>query len=310
MYSPEQPIYLTVDDDGQRLDVFVVAAVPTLSRTEAQRLIKAGLIQVEGQAAKSSYRLSAGQTISISVPDTQAQPTLAEDILLDVLYEDADLAAINKPAGMVVHPAAGNQSGTLVNAALAYWPEMRRVTGEERAGVVHRLDKDTSGVIVLAKTPEAVKSLQAQFHARLVYKRYMTLVEGVPAQPSGIIEAPIGRDPRNRKRMAVVQGGREAVTRYDIMEAFGTCSLLSLEPKTGRTHQLRVHLTWLGYPIIGDKVYGHHKKIVECPRLFLHAADLQVTSPSTGEWLHFQAPLPPDLQAVLDDLHRTAATHT
>lgn len=309
MSLSEQPIYLTVEDNGQRLDVFVVTTIPTLSRTEAQRLVKAGLVQVEGQVTKPSYKLSAGQTVSVLVSSNQAQSTLAEDIPLDVLYEDADLAVINKPAGMVVHPAAGNESGTLVNAALAYWPEMYRVTGEERAGVVHRLDKDTSGVIVLAKTPEALKSLQAQFHDRLTYKRYIGLVEGIPEQPTGIIEAPIGRDPQSRKRMAVVLNGREAVTRYDILETFGTCALLSLEPKTGRTHQIRVHLSWLGYPIIADNVYGRKTRLIDCPRLFLHALELQITSPSTGERLHFEAPLPPDLQAVLDDLHRATYTN-
>lgn len=303
---PEQTIQFTVDNDGQRLDLFVAAAVPALSRTEAQRLVKAGLVTVNGQPAKSSYRLSAGETVFVSVPPPLSQFPSAESIPLDVIYEDGDLAAINKPAGMVVHPAAGNQSGTLVNAALARWPEMRRVTGEERAGVVHRLDKDTSGVIVLAKTPDALKSLQNQFLDRAVRKRYLALVERVPVSPSGVIEAPIGRDPHHRKRMAVVRGGREAVTRYDLLEALGVCALLSLEPKTGRTHQIRVHLSWLGHPVVGDTAYSRHKQIVDCPRMFLHAAELQVASPSTGEMLHFEAPLPPDLQAVLEEVRWAA----
>lgn len=308
MSLPEQTAQFTVDEDGQRLDLFVAASVPTLSRTEIQRLIKAGLVTVDGEPSKSSYRLAVGENVSVAVMLAHSKPTLAEDIPLDIIYEDADLAVINKASGMVVHPARGNESGTLVNAALALWPNLCRVTGEELAGIVHRLDKDTSGVIVMAKTPDAVKSLQAQFHDRLVYKRYIALVEGVPEQPSGIIDAPVGRNPTNRKRMAIVPHGREAVTRYDVLEAFDACALLSLEPKTGRTHQIRVHLSWLGYPVIADKIYGRKTQIIDCPRLFLHAAELHATSPSTGAMLHFEAPLPPDLQAVLDELRRTAKT--
>ncbi|MBN1429605.1 MAG: RluA family pseudouridine synthase [Anaerolineae bacterium] len=304
MTSQEQLTQFTVDEGGQRLDLFVVAAIPTLSRTEVQRLIKAGLVTVNGQTAKSSYQLSAGEAVSVSMLSVQTQPTLAEDIPLDVLYEDDDLVAINKPCGLVVHPAIGNESGTLVNAALMRWPDMCRVTGEERAGIVHRLDKDTSGVIVMAKTPDALKSLQTQFHDRLVYKRYIALVEGIPEQPSGIIEAPIGRNPKNRRRMAVVQDGREAVTRYDITETFEDCALISVEIKTGRTHQIRVHMGWLGHPVVADAIYGRKTSVVECPRLFLHAAELQVTSPSTGERLHFESQLPSELQAVLKKLRQ------
>ena len=304
MSLSEQPVHITADEDGQRLDLFVAAAIPDVSRTEVQRLVKSGLVQVDGQVKKPSYRLSTGEMVTLSLPTAQPHSLLAEDIPLDVLYEDDDLVVINKPSGMVVHPAAGNLSGTLVNAALAHWPEMRRITGEERAGIVHRLDKDTSGVIVLAKTSAALKSLQAQFHDRTVQKRYVALVEGIPDHSSGIIEAPTGRDPRNRKRMAVVRDGREAVTRYDLLEAFDDCALLSLSPKTGRTHQLRVHLSWLGYPIVGDVIYGRHRQSSSHDRLFLHAAELEVASPSTGERLHFESPLPSELQAKLEELRR------
>jgi 23S rRNA pseudouridine1911/1915/1917 synthase len=296
----------TIDENGQRLDLFVAASIPALSRTEAQRLVKAGLVTVDGRSAKPSYRLSVGEKVAVAAPPSPTQPPSAEDIPLEVIYEDSDLAAVDKPAGMVVHPAAGNPSGTLVNAALARWPEMRRVSGEERAGVVHRLDKDTSGVIVLAKNPNALKALQMQFLERTVYKRYIALVEGIPAHASGIIEAPIGRDPHHRKRMAVERGGREAVTRYDLLETFEAYALLSVELKTGRTHQIRVHLSWLGYPVAGDRIYGHHRRVSQDWRLFLHAAELHVTSPSTGERLRFASPLAPELESILQDLRRTS----
>lgn len=299
---------LTADADDVRLDQFVAASVSTLSRTEVQRLIKAGDIQVDGKPQKASYRLTAGEVITVSLPAPQARTVAAEEIPLDVIYEDADLAAINKPAGMVVHPAHGNETGTLVNAALARWPEMRRVTGEERAGVVHRLDKDTSGVLVMAKTSAALKSLQAQFKARTTTKRYLALIEGVPASSRGVIEAPIARDPRQRKRMAVVPKGRPAVTRYELIEEFGSHSLVDIDLLTGRTHQIRVHFAWLGHPVAGDRVYGHRKPSIKLPdRVWLHAAELQVDSPSTGERLTFTAPLPPELQAVLETLRRANA---
>lgn len=296
---PETIFDLTADPPGARLDQFVAASVPALSRTEAQRLIKAGRILVNDRLAKSSYRLEPGDAIRVTIPPSQSREVAPEDIPLDILYEDADLVAIDKPTGMVVHPAYGNLSGTLVNAALARWPEMRRITGEERAGIVHRLDKDTSGVMVLAKTPDALKALQEQFKSRSVYKRYIALVDGIPDSPAGLIDAPIGRDSRQRKRMAVIKKGRLSQTRYDVLEIFADCALLSLEPATGRTHQLRVHLSWLGYPIVADPVYGHRKQRVECPRLFLHASVLQVNSPSSGLALRFESPLPSELEQVL-----------
>ncbi len=300
--APER-LVLTAASDGERIDQFVAAAVPALSRTEVQRLIKAGEIRVSDEPVKSSYRLTVGEQIEITIPAIEEHSVLAEDIPLEVLYEDDDLAAVNKPAGMVVHPAQGNESGTLVNAALARWPQMRRITGEERAGIVHRLDKDTSGVIVLAKTSEALKNLQAQFKARTTSKRYIALVEGIPSSSAGIIEAPIGRDPKQRKRMAVIRDGRPATTRYQVQEQFNEHALLDVELLTGRTHQIRVHMAWLGYPVAGDTVYGFRRRTVPLKnRIFLHAAELQVDSPSTGECLTFEAPLPASLLNILDQL--------
>lgn len=312
MESPgERVVQLADGETGQRLDLAVVAALQSqpaeagsLSRSEAQRLIKGGQVTVNGQPAKPAYRLEEGDTVLIRIPIPEPDEVAAETIPLDVLYEDADLVAINKPAGMVVHPAFGNRTGTLVNAALARWPEMRGVGGEGRAGVVHRLDKDTSGVIILARTPAALRALQQQFKTHTVAKRYLALVEGIPSSSSGVIDAPIGRDPRRRKRMAVVRGGRDSVTRYDLLEEFEANSLLAIEPQTGRTHQIRVHLAWLGHPVVGDRVYGFRRQRLRLKHSFLHAASLQVDQPTSGERLTFEAPLPAALEHVLTILRR------
>ncbi len=310
----ERVVRLAGGEVGQRLDLAIVAAferqqpdVGPLSRSEAQRLIKGGQVTVNGQPSKPAYRLEEGDSVIVRVPAPEPEVVAPEAIPLDVLYEDADLVAVNKPAGMVVHPAYGNLTGTLVNAALARWPEMRAVGGEGRAGVVHRLDKDTSGVIVLARTPAALHALQQQFKAHTVAKRYIALVEGVPASSSGVIEAPIARDPRQRKRMAVVRGGRESVTRYDLLEEFETHALLSIAPQTGRTHQIRVHLAWLGHPVVGDRVYGFRRQRIRLKRLFLHASALEVDQPTTGQRLTVEAPLPSSLEHVLANLRRQSA---
>jgi 23S rRNA pseudouridine1911/1915/1917 synthase len=304
MAAPESVFDLTAAQGGERLDRFVAAALPQLSRTAVQRLVKAGHIQVNGQPAKASHRLEPGDRVHLTLPPAESAEVQPEAIPLAVLYEDADLAAVDKPAGMVVHPAHGHTGGTLVNAALARWPEMAAVGGPERAGVVHRLDKDTSGVIVLAKSAAALEALQAQFKTRTIYKHYLALVEGAPATPTGLIDAPIGRDPKQRKRMAVRHDGRRAVTRYTLLEDFDTHSLLAVEPQTGRTHQIRIHLAWLGHPVVGDQVYGFRKQRIKMKRLFLHAAELHLDSPTSGERLRFEAPLPAGLQNILDKLRQ------
>jgi 23S rRNA pseudouridine1911/1915/1917 synthase len=300
-----QTVYLDADAGGERLDKFVASAIHTLSRSEVQRLIDDGAVRVNGAVEKPAYRVEPGDRIAVNLPDRAPPSVEAEAIPLDVLYEDDDLVAVNKPAGMVVHPAHGNREGTLVNAALYHWPQLRDAGPEvERAGVVHRLDKDTSGVIVMAKTAEALSALQAQFKSRDVYKRYVALVEGIPGSSRGIIDAPVGRDPDRRKRMAVVPDGKTAQTRYDLVEDLGTHALLDVEPQTGRTHQIRVHLAWLGHPIVGDRLYGFRRQRIKMKRLFLHAAELRITSPSSGERLTFSAPLPASLEDVLAKLRR------
>ncbi len=305
-------IELTITEPGERLDKFVtalLAAQPlTSSRMRVKQLIKDGGVTINGKPGKPAYRVENGDQIVIQElePLAEVLPVTAEQIPLDVLYEDDDLAAINKPAGMVVHPALGHTAGTLVNAVMGRWPQTAHVGEVGRAGIVHRLDKDTSGVILIAKTEAARRNLVAQFKARKVQKRYLALVHGTPITPTGEIDVPIGRDSRQRKRMAVVRNGRESLTRYNVLEMFDEVSLLELFPKTGRTHQLRVHLTFIHHPVVGDTVYGYRKSGIKgkirIKRQFLHAESLTLTSPSSGELITIHAPLPAELQAVLDQV--------
>lgn len=307
---PDRIISLVFEHGGERLDKAITSALPELSRTQVQRLIKGAYVTVGGSVAKASYRLEPGDHVVVRVPPPEPSQVRPEAIPLDILYEDADVLVINKPAGMVVHPAHGHASGTLVNAILAHCPELEGVGGEQRPGIVHRLDKDTSGLIIVAKNDRAQRDLQRQFKARLVSKRYLALVEGRPVPDQGLIEAPIGRDRAHRQRMAVVRGGRDAVTRYRVVETFTDYTLVEAEPVTGRTHQVRLHLAFLGHPVVGDRVYGRRKQRLEIGRQFLHAARLTLTLPGTGERVTFTAPLPPELEVVLAELRGTSGRLT
>ncbi len=292
---------------GERLDKVLTQRLATVSRVKVQQLIKEGHVTINGKPGKASHRLEGEDAVVVRLVGEILSPAMteiaqAEPMPLDVVYEDADLAAINKPAGMVVHPAAGHTSGTLVNALLARWPQVAQVGGRDRAGIVHRLDKDTSGVLLIAKTEPARLNLMAQFAARTVEKRYLALVEGIPATPTGEINAPLARDPAQRKRMAVVRNGRPAVSFYRVLRTFEGYTLLEVLPKTGRTHQIRVHLAFIGHPIVGDSVYGHRKQRFKLDRHFLHAESLSLVSPSTGESITVHAPLPPELASIVDSL--------
>ena len=306
----ERVISLTANQGGDRLDRYLAEALPDLSRSQLQRLIDDGFVAVNHvPVAKASARLASGDEIVVRVPPPAPARAAPEDIPLDIVYEDADLIVIDKPAGMVVHPAAGHPGGTLVNAVLAHAPDLEGVGDEQRPGIVHRLDKDTSGLIVVAKNDRAHRHLQAQFKERLAQKFYLALVVGHPPTPVGRIEAPIGRDSKNRQRMAVLHEGdptaREAITIYQLLESFKTFSLLQAEPKTGRTHQIRVHFTFLGCPLAGDTLYASRRsagiKLPGLSRHFLHAARLTLQLPS-GETRTFESPLPPDLASVLAEL--------
>lgn len=297
-------VTFTVEAGGERLDKITPAHVPDLSRATAQRLIKAGEVTVNGRLSKPSYRVQVADDVVVRVPTEMPAPVVPENIPLDVIYEDDALLVVNKPAGMVVHPAYGHASGTLVNAVLAHCPQIADVGGPDRAGVVHRLDKDTSGLILIAKDGVTRAALQRQFKRRQVAKTYLALVEGQMQPREGVVEAPVGRDKRQRKKMAVVRSGREARTLYRAIEYFADHTLLEVRPHTGRTHQVRVHLSWLGYPIVGDAVYGRHRQRLLRGRHFLHAARIRFSHPATSEEVEFEATLPPELAAVLDQLRR------
>jgi len=292
------------EQQGERLDKVIPLHVKDLSRAVAQRLIKDGEVTVDGQLSKPSYRVQMGEEIVVHVPIEMPEPVLPEAIPLDIIYEDDALLVVNKPAGMVVHPALGHSGGTLVNAVLAHSPGIAEVGGADRAGIVHRLDKDTSGLILIAKEDEVCVALQRQFKRRQVVKTYLALVEDQVQPREGVIEAPIGRDKRQRKKMAVVRSGRPARTMYRVSEYFSHYTLLEVRPHTGRTHQIRVHLAWLGYPVVGDAVYGRRRQHLLEDRHFLHAAGLRFTHPVTSEEVEYEAPLPPDLAAILNQLRR------
>lgn len=292
---------------AERLDKFLTRLVADISRNRIQTLISDGYVTVNDRPAeKSGQMLADGDVVALEMPAPEPSSLLPEDIPLDIIFENDQLMVVNKPAGMVVHPAAGHSRGTLVHAALGHAPELEGIGGEVRPGVVHRLDKDTSGLIILAKTDKAHRWLQEQFRLRKVEKVYMALVDGKPPTPSGRIEAPIGRDPSHRKKMAIVQAdkGREAVTEYRTAESFAAHTLLEAHPLTGRTHQIRLHMAFLGCPIVGDTLYGRRKQSVTLERHFLHAAKLTITLPGERTPQTFTAPLPPELSGVLDVLRQ------
>jgi len=289
-----------VDTSGVRLDRFVGEKCPELSRTHAQKLIAGDFITVNSHPAKSSLKLETGDRVDVTVPPETPSSLAPEDIPLDIVYEDADLLVVDKPAGLAVHPAPGHPAHTLVNAVLNYLPGLEENGDSLRPGIVHRLDKDTSGLLLVAKNRVAQANLSEQFKSRSVAKYYLVLVKGKLTPESGIIEAAIGRDPRNRQRMAVVSRGREARTEYRVVRYVGECSLLEIKPETGRTHQIRVHLAAIGFPVVGDATYG-----VRSPHLsrqFLHAGKLGFKLPSSGKYVEFESPLPPDLEQALKDI--------
>ncbi len=290
---------------GQRLDVFLSGA-SGLSRARVQQLIASGHVLVGGHPQKPRHRVSPGDHIQLHVPPATPLLLTPEAIPLDILHEDDDLILLNKPPGMVVHPGAGRSTGTLVHALLAHCGTLSGVGGVERPGIVHRLDRDTSGVLVVAKTETAHQSLSRQFKARVVKKRYLALVHGEVRQDSGRIEAAIGRRENDRKRMGVrIRGGREARTVYQVLRRLPNMTILALDLETGRTHQIRVHLAHIGHPVIGDEVYGGRRErrrgvlnASRADRQMLHAWRLAFHHPTTGAWVEFTAPVPEDFLRV------------
>jgi 23S rRNA pseudouridine1911/1915/1917 synthase len=309
---------VTNEDAGQRLDGFLAAHIEGWSRARLQRLIEDGDVLVAGKLAKASYKVRANDEIEIELTPQPSEIFTPEDIPIEVVYEDDDLIVVNKPAGMVVHPAAGISHGTLANALAFHFAKLSAAGGARRPGIVHRLDKGTSGLMVVAKTESAHEHLANQFRARDVFKSYVALVHGQVERRKGEIDQPIARDPRNRVRMAIVRAGRPALSLYKIQQAFPRFTLLDVELKTGRTHQIRVHLAWMKHPVVGDEVYGGgrdktitdaviKRAVAKLGRQFLHAAELGFRHPRSGAQLRFKAGIPTELQSVLELIRSNAA---
>ncbi|HLG65323.1 MAG TPA: RluA family pseudouridine synthase [Ktedonosporobacter sp.] len=289
---------------GMRLDRFLVSVLNAVSRTAGQQLIAEGAVLVNGRSAKAGYLLRLNDEVRLlrTGPATISQDVKPQQLPLHIVYEDDDLLVIDKEPGMVVHPAAGHHDDTLVNALLARYPELREFDGEMRPGIVHRLDKDTSGLLIVAKNLRTQAAMIEQMQRHQVEKRYLALVEGLVALDQGSIDAPIGRDPRHRQQMTITaQEGRAARTHFRVQHRYAHHTLLLLQLETGRTHQIRVHLKAIGHPVVGDPVYGSRHSRLQLPlqRQFLHAYHLKFTHPSTGKALAFTAPLPADLQKIL-----------
>ncbi len=301
MNGPEH--HILVEDGDARLDQYLAGLELGLTRSRLRQLIDSGNVLVNGAAVKPAHRVRPGDCVLVSVPPPEPSIAIAQDIPLNVVYQDAELVVIDKPAGLAVHPGPGHPDRTLVNGLLALCPDIQGIGGRIRPGIVHRLDKDTSGLMIAAKTEVAHHNLSRQLKDRAVTKTYLALAQGAPSPESGIIDVPIGRDPRRRTRMAATAGGRESRTAYRVLERAGAHSLLELQLHTGRTHQARVHLAWLGHPLLGDAVYGRRSPLL--PRHFLHAHRLAFAHPATAEPLEFRSPLPLDLQAALDAARRS-----
>ena len=298
---------------GMRLDTYLASRIQGWSRARLQQLIEDEDVLVNRRTAKSSQKLKTGDEVEVELTISPAESFAPEPILLDIVYEDADVVVVNKPAGLVVHPAAGIQSGTLANALSYHFDQLPRNAGATRPGIVHRLDKNTSGLLVVAKNETAHENLAAQFRGREVFKSYIALVHGLVQQQTGQIDRPIARDPRNRTRMAVVAGGRSALSLYRVKRRYESFTLMDVELKTGRTHQIRVHLAWLKHPVVGDDVYGGGRdnavrdpkikaKIRKLGRHFLHSERLAFRHPSSDKVMEFQAPLPVELNELITEL--------
>lgn len=310
-HNLDSPIQLTVATAGERLDRWLAEQIPTLSRSRLQKLIEQGQVQVNQQVCQASKTtVQQGDRIQVTIPAATPLDLVAEALPLDILYEDDQLLILNKPPGLVVHPAPGHQDGTLVNALLAHCDQLAGIGGVQRPGIVHRLDKDTSGALAIAKTDLAHQQLQAQFKTKTARRDYLAVIYGAPAASSGTIDAPVGRHLIDRKKQAVIpeaKGGRRAVTHWQIKERLGNYTLMQFQLETGRTHQIRVHSAHIGHPVVGDPLYGSGRSIgVNLPGQALHAWRLRLQHPITAAWIEAIAPLPDHFVTLLEVLRRRA----
>lgn len=294
------------EDAGMRIDLFLAENMENLSRSGIQKLMEEGHIRLNGGAVKANYKLREKDLMEVEIPEAKEVEILPEDISLDILYEDADVIVVNKPQGMVVHPAPGHMSGTLVNALLFHCgEELSGINGEKRPGIVHRIDKDTSGVLMIAKNDVAHRSLAAQLAEHSITRKYNAIVYNGFQEEEGTVDQPIGRNPQDRRKMAVTpKHSRHAVTHYRVLERMEKFTLIEAQLETGRTHQIRVHMTYIGHPLLGDPVYGPKKQPFQMEGQALHARVLGFLHPKTGEYLEFEAPLPPYFEALLERLRK------
>lgn len=294
-------ITITEEHKGSRIDKALSELNSDWSRTQIQQWLKSGNVLVEDKPVKPNYKVSAGDIITVDEPEPEELDVIPENLNLDIVYEDKDVLVVNKPRGMVVHPAPGHMIGTVVNGLMYHCTDLSGINGVLRPGIVHRIDKDTSGLLMVAKNDQAHVSLVNQLVEKTVTRVYTALVHGHIAHDNGTIDAPIGRDTRDRQSMAVVDKGKHAVTHFKVLERFGTYTLVECRLETGRTHQIRVHMKYIGFPLVGDPKYGP-KKTIDFGGQVLHAGTLGFNHPSTGEYLEFTSPLPADFQHLLDEL--------
>ncbi|MFJ8261612.1 RluA family pseudouridine synthase [Rummeliibacillus sp. NPDC094406] len=295
---------VTAEVKGERIDKALASMQQDWSRTQIQGFVQDGFVVVNGQAIKQKYKVKEGDVITVTPPEPEPLEIIAEDLNLDIVYEDSDVLVVNKPKGMVVHPAPGHTTGTLVNGLMYHCKDLSGINGIMRPGIVHRIDKDTSGLLMVAKNDKAHESLVQQLVDKTVTRRYTALVHGHIPHDKGTIDAPIGRDTKDRQKMGVVDNGKHAVTHFQVIGRFGVdYTLVECRLETGRTHQIRVHMNYIGYPLVGDPKYGP-KKTIDFSGQVLHAGILGFVHPTTNEYLEFEAPLPDDYQQLLEDLKK------
>ncbi|MDD3853113.1 MAG: RluA family pseudouridine synthase [Syntrophomonadaceae bacterium] len=295
---------ITQEAEGERLDIFLADKMEGMSRSTIKSLIDDDMVKVDGVNKRPSYRLKSGEEVLALIPQVRQIELEPQDIALEIIYQDNHIAIINKPVGMVVHPAHGNWDNTLVNALLYHIKDLSGINGELRPGIVHRLDKDTSGVMVVAKTDQALRSLSNQIKEHSINREYTALVHGIIKENLGTIDAPIGRSKTDRKKMAVVNNGRQAISNYQVLERFNQYTLIKVKLLTGRTHQIRVHFAYLHHPIVGDPLYGPAKKHLGMRSQVLHASLLGLVHPETGEYMEFTSELPEYFSCILKDLRK------